>query len=65
MLFINGLSLHINNRVNGGFDSDYQAVLNQAATRGFALPTSLHLELQNTLVLNLKSAGIWDNLDLL
>lgn len=65
MLFINGLSSHINNRVNGGFDSDYQAVLNRATTRGFALPTSSHLELQNSLVLNLKSAGIWNNLDLL
>jgi len=49
----------------GGFDSDYQAVLDYATTQAYTLPSSGQQTLQNQLVLDLKSAGIWSKLDLL
>lgn len=47
------------------FDSDYQAVLNRSAALGYSAPTQASKELQNTLVTDLKTAGVWDKLDLL
>jgi hypothetical protein len=48
----------------GGFDSDYQAVLNYAATiPGCILPTAGQQIKQNQLVLDLKLAGAWSKLD--
>ena len=46
-----------------GFDSDYQAVLNYATSLGYALPTAPQQENQNTLLVELKSYGIWNKLD--
>jgi len=45
-------------------DADYQAVLTKASELGYSAPSSAQQELQNTLVTDLKSAGIWDKLDL-
>ena len=45
------------------FDPDYQAVLNYATTQGYTLPSSGQQTLQNQLVLDLKSGGIWAKLD--
>ena len=47
-----------------GFDPDYKAVLDYANARGYALPSSYQLTLQNRLVLDLKDAGVWSKLDL-
>lgn len=47
----------------GGFDADYQAVLDYADTQGYTLPSSSQQALQNQLVVDLKSAGIWSRLD--
>lgn len=47
-----------------GFDADYQAVLDRATTLGYTLPSSGDQILQNQLVLDLKSAGIWAKLDI-
>jgi len=47
----------------GGFDADYQAVLDYATTQGYTLPSSGQQTLQNQLVVDLKSAGIWSKLD--
>jgi len=47
----------------GGFDSDYQAVLDFATSEGITLPSENQQILQNQLVLDLKSNGIWSNLD--
>ena len=44
-------------------DSDYQAVLDKATTEGFSLPSASQQVLQNTLLTDLKSAGVWDKLD--
>lgn len=47
------------------FDSDYQAVLDRGTTLGYTLPSSGCQTIQNQLVLDLKSAGIWSKLDVL
>ena len=48
----------------GGFDADYQAVLDQASSLGYTAPSASQQTLQNTLVTDLKTAGVWDKLDL-
>jgi hypothetical protein len=48
----------------GGFDADYQAVLDQASSLGYTAPSAAQQTLQNTLVTDLKTAGVWDKLDL-
>ena len=45
-------------------DPDYQAVLDYATTQGYTLPSTSGQTLQNNLVVSLKSAGIWSDLDL-
>jgi hypothetical protein len=45
------------------FDADYQAVLDYATTQGYTLPSASQQTLQNQLVLDLKSGGIWSKLD--
>ena len=47
-----------------GFDADYQAVLDYATTQGYTLPSAGQQTLQNQLVLDLKTAGVWSGLDL-
>lgn len=47
----------------GGFDPDYQAVLDYMTSEGYTLPTATTQEYQNTLVADLKSAGVWSKLD--
>jgi hypothetical protein len=44
-------------------DSDYQAVLDYATTQGYTLPSASQQLLQNQLVVDLKSAGVWSKLD--
>ena len=48
----------------GGFDADYQAVLDQASSLGYTAPSASQQTLQNTLITDLKTAGVWDKLDL-
>jgi hypothetical protein len=48
---------------SGGFDADYQAVLNYATTQGYSLPSASQQVLQNQLLLDLKTGGIWNKLD--
>ena len=47
----------------GGFDSDYQAVLDFATSEGDTLPSESQQNLQNNLLKSLKTLGIWDKLD--
>ncbi len=47
------------------FDSDYQAVLGEASDQGYNAPSQASQTLQNTLVTDLKTAGVWDKLDVL
>ena len=50
-------------RSGGGFDSDYQTILDYATTQGYTLPSSAQQSVQNSLVVDLKAYGIWDELD--
>jgi len=45
-------------------DADYQAVLDRSTALGYQSPQTDQQALQNTLVTDLKTAGIWDKLDL-
>ena len=45
------------------FDTDYQAVLDRSTTLGYTAPSEAQQTLQNTLVTDLKTAGVWDKLD--
>lgn len=47
----------------GGFDADYQAILDYATSQSYTLPSSGDQILQNQLILDLKAAGIWVKLD--
>lgn len=47
----------------GGFDADYQAVLDRASSLGYTAPSAAQQTLQNTLITDLKTAGVWDKLD--
>ena len=45
------------------YDTDYQAVLDRGVALGYTLPTLFQRVAQNQLVIDLKSAGIWNKLD--
>jgi len=49
------------------YDADYQAILDYAESQGagYRAPTDAQKLLQNQLLLDLKAAGIWDDLDIL
>lgn len=47
----------------GGYDSDFQAVIDRATTEGFTLPSTSQQDLMNQLVLDLKALGEWSTLD--
>lgn len=44
-------------------DADYQAVLDRSTALGYTAPSAAQQTLQNTLVTDLKTAGVWDKLD--
>ena len=58
-----GLGLRGVSSGGGAFDADYQAVLNYATTQGYTLPSSGQQALQNQLVVDLKTDGVWSKLD--
>lgn len=47
------------------YDSSYQLILNKATALGYTLPSDAQKIIQNDLILELKSAGIWNKLDVL
>ncbi len=60
-----GLGLGISTSpVLGGFDTDYQAVLDYASGEGHNAPNAAQQTAQNTLITSLKGgANVWDELD--
>jgi len=44
-------------------DADYQAILDRSTALGYTAPSAAQQTLQNTLVTDLKTAGVWDKLD--
>ena len=59
--FVNAFNTYLYDINN--LDSDYVAVLDTATTLGYALPTFSQIIKQNQLLIDLKSAGVWDKLD--
>jgi hypothetical protein len=52
--------------ISGGsasFTSEYQAILDEATTQGYTLPSAGQQVLQNQLIIDLNTANIWDKLD--
>jgi len=49
--------------MGGAFDTSYQAVLNYAVSLGYTLPSASQQAKQNKLLVDLKSAGVWNKLD--
>lgn len=61
-----GLGISSDSPLGGvSFDADYQAVLTKANTEGYTIPSAAQQTLQNTLVTDLKAAGVWTKLDIL
>ena len=58
-----GLGISKHRKVGGGFDAAYQAVLDEGTSNGYTLPSEAHQILQNQLVVDLKSLGVWDKMD--
>lgn len=61
-----GNNLIHNNRIKRGgviYDAAYQAILDYATTQGYTLPSEAQRLKQNTLLIALKDADIWDKLD--
>lgn len=50
-------------RVLGGFTTEYQAILNRATALGYTLPSAAQQAIQNQYIIDLKTAGIWAELD--
>jgi hypothetical protein len=65
-----GIGIGINKTIftsageGSSFDADYQAVLDYATTQGYTLPSQSQQLLQNQLVVDLKDAAVWSDLDL-
>lgn len=60
--------LHITamqNIVVSNYDDDYQAILNYATANTITKPSTAIQDIQNQLVIDLKTAGIWSKLDVL
>jgi len=53
----------LNNPAPSAYDADYQAVLDRASSLGYTAPSPAQQTLQNTLVEDLKTAGVWSKLD--
>ncbi|WP_240964190.1 fibronectin type III domain-containing protein [Flavivirga algicola] len=47
------------------FDSDYQAILDEATTQGYTLPSAADQSIQNQIVVSAKANGIWATSDLI
>lgn len=57
-------NIGIFNQGGVSFDADYQSVLDYANTQGYTLPSASQQTLQNQLILDLKTAGVWSKLDI-
>ena len=53
----------LDNPEPSAFDADYQAILDRSTALGYTAPSAAQQTLQNTLVEDLKTAGVWSKLD--
>lgn len=49
--------------VGFAYDADYQSILDYATTNGYTLPSETQRLKQNQLLIDLKTAGVWNKLD--
>lgn len=62
------LNFNIIGRLNSGgagVSAEYQAILDRAVVRSFTAPSAAQQTKQNTFLEELKTAGVWDELDVL
>jgi hypothetical protein len=59
-MFFNGATITSKKNAGSGFDTSYQAILDYATTNGITKPSASQQAIQNQLVLDLKSNGLWD-----
>lgn len=50
---------------SGGFEAEYEAILNYATTQGYTLPSSGQQNIQNDFMIGLKSSGAFSRSDIL
>lgn len=50
---------------SASYETEYQTMLNYASANGFDLPSDAQKAIDNQKIINLKSQGIWDELDVL
>jgi len=64
--FIKSLGLGLETRIDlPAFDVSYKAILDRAIFLGYSLPSIDQQTKQNTFLVTLKSAGVWNKLDVL
>lgn len=62
---VNGQFIIDSYKFGASYESEYQAVLDEATTQGYTLPSTADQITQNQIVADLKSAGVWSSLDAL
>lgn len=58
-----GTSAYVSSNAIFLFDADYRAVLNRATELSYTLPTLAQQKLQNKLLMDMKTDGVWEKLD--
>lgn len=58
-----GTSSYVSSNAIFLFDVDYKAVLDRGTALSYTLPTLAQQKLQNTLLMNMKTDGVWAKLD--
>ena len=58
-----GTSAYVSSNAIFLFDVDYKAVLDRGTALSYTLPTLAQQKLQNTLLMNMKTNGVWAKLD--
>jgi hypothetical protein len=58
-----GTSAYVSSNAIFLFDVDYKAVLDRGTALSYTLPTLAQQKLQNTLLMNMKTDGVWAKLD--
>ena len=58
-------TLNITTTSASSFDSAYQAILDEATTQGYTLPSTADQNIQNQIIISAKTNGIWASSDLI
>ena len=61
----NTLAITTNAASSNNYASEYQAILDEATTQGYTLPSTADQDLQNQIILSVKASGVWAKSDLI